>query len=697
MAKQILRFQKIEFENYRPYKDQFVDFSQNSKLPITIIEGKNAAGKTSIVHAINWCLYGEEKIEDKDKGRPRCFRPVLDSLKTGESFETTVKITLADIDGAKYVISRTITAKRLSDSNEKKWDEDAAGNVPAGITFSTSVNFSERRKDGSWDPTTNDAVFTARIEKILPKTISEFIIFNGEELDDFFRIDSTAKIRKGIEKVSGLPILEITIKHFDLMEKYYRRKLAKAAGATATILNEELEMIQKSIEKFDQPIEIGGKNFDELKVNELQLRIESEKYPVKALETLQVHLEDEKRHKVEYEQAVERFRENRQTFLQEHFTRVLCLDQIKTAYDTLVESQRQGITPPPIYDFYIHELIKAKECMCGNDLDKDKNGLKKLQELARTVSASQLAEIASEGKVILNKLLHGKTNQEICERLDKLRKDEEKFGAAFRESKDRVNGLLTKLEDFDEKKIRKFAKNLVTIREKKDQVWRELELNKSQLAAKQIEEGNKIKELEKAEGETESNKKWKNLHTIANMAKTDLEQIRDELLSDIRETVRKTCQKIFISMLESGRRSAEIKKIDISPSYNIRVLDKTDSDIQGTLSAGQYLFLSLAYIAAVREVTDTNYPMIIDSPLGKISGEERVEVAEILPIYLPETQISFLITNTELDAIIESDAESKKRIPSVREVWQKNKKIWKRWLLKVGGEEEGTQIIEVKS
>ena len=49
------------------------------------------------------------------------------------------------------------------------------------------------------------------------------------------------------------------------------------------------------------------------------------------------------------------------------------------------------------------------------------------------------------------------------------------------------------------------------------------------------------------------------------------------------------------------------------------------------------------------------------------------------------------------DAIIEKDAESQVRIPSVREVWQKNKKIWKRWLLKVGGEGEGTQIIEVKS
>ena len=101
-------------------------------------------------------------------------------LKNGESFDTEVKITLSDDEGPKYIITRTIRAKRFSDDNSEKYDTDAAGNVPKGITFSTTRNFSEKRKDGSWKSTDLDNIFTSRVEKLIPNSIAEFIIFNGE-------------------------------------------------------------------------------------------------------------------------------------------------------------------------------------------------------------------------------------------------------------------------------------------------------------------------------------------------------------------------------------------------------------------------------------------------------------------------------------------------------------------------------------
>ena len=107
----------------------------------------------------------------------------------------------------------------------------------------------------------------------------------------------------------------------------------------------------------------------------------------------------------------------------------------------------------------------------------------------------------------------------------------------------------------------------------------------------------------------------------------------------------------------------------------MEVLDKIDSNIIGTLSAGQYLFLSLAYIAAVRTITDTNFPMIIDSPLGKIDGEQRLFAAKVLPVYLEDIQMSLFVTNVEIDAIIEKDTETGKRIGSVRELWNSEKRI----------------------
>ena len=94
MVKQILKFQTIEFNNFRPFKNEVLEFSQDPKKTITVVEGRNSAGKTSIVHGIEWCLYGEEKIDDKSKGKPRCNKKALNQLKVGESITTSVKITL---------------------------------------------------------------------------------------------------------------------------------------------------------------------------------------------------------------------------------------------------------------------------------------------------------------------------------------------------------------------------------------------------------------------------------------------------------------------------------------------------------------------------------------------------------------------------------------------------------------------------
>ena len=82
--------------------------------------------------------------------------------------------------------------------------------------------------------------------------------------------------------------------------------------------------------------------------------------------------------------------------------------------------------------------------------------------------------------------------------------------------------------------------------------------------------------------------------------------------------------------------------------------------------------------------------MIVDSPLGRIAGLERVYVAQTLPIYLEGTQISLLVTNAEYDAPITKDAASGKRIPSVKEVWEDEKRIWKRFIIKFDKDETGS-------
>ena len=693
MSKTILKFHKIELRNYRPFIDQSVEFSQDNKKPITIVEGKNSAGKTSLVHAIHWCFYGEEKdIPEANKGKPRCNKKTMLELKNGESFDTEVKITLADEEGPKYIITRIIKAKRFSDDNSEKYDTDAAGNVPNGITFSTDQSFNERRKDGSWETTDNDAIFTSRVERLIPKSISEFVIFNGEELDDFFRFDTTKKIETGIKKVSGLPVLDSTINHCEGMEKTYKKKSAKDAGTEAEILNAEIESLKTKVKKAKIKYDRDRNNVEVLIEAEKNLEVQREKLGgTKALDELKRHLEDEKRHKKEYQDFVERISDDKREYLIDNFSFVYCLDVLKNAQKILKKSELDGETPPPIHNYYVHSLIEKKKCICGNDLAKDKGGLEKLEKLEETLTGTEIAEIANEGKTVIAKAFRDKPLEVISERLTKFREEENKYKSAYRESKEAVDGLMTKLGDTDEKAIQRNISELAKLRTQKGELEQGLPYQSSIIFADEEKIQDMEKRLEKLTGETNTTKKWKSLKNLASMAKTDLLTIKYEILHDVREDVRKTCEEIFMKIIARGD---EIKKINIKDSYEMEVLDQYDDNIIGTLTAGQYLFLSLAYIAAVRTITDTNFPMIIDSPLGKIDGEQRLVAAKVLPVYLEDIQMSLFVTNVEIDASIEKDTETGKRIGSVRELWNSEKRIGKNWLIRIIKDKELSEIEE---
>lgn len=695
LAKAVLKFQKIELKNYRPFVDEFIDFSQENKRPITIVEGKNSAGKTSLVHAIHWCLYGDEKdIAESSKGKPRCNKKTMRELKIDEEFNTEVKITLADEDGPKYIISRTIKAKRFSDDNSEKFDTDAGGKVPKGITFSTTRNFSEKRKDGSWKSTDLDNIFTSRVEKLIPNSIAEFIIFNGEELDNFFKYDSVEKIKTGIKKVSGLPVLDSAIAHCEAMTKTYKKKSAKDAGADAQILNAEIESLKAQIKKDKIKYDRESKNVQELIEAEKILEIEREKLGgTKALDELKKHLEDEKRHKKEYQDFVARISQDQREYLIDNFSFVYCYDILENAQKILKKSELDGETPPPIHDYYVHGLIEQKECICGNDLSKDTRGLKKLGDLEETLHGTQIAEIANEGKTVLAKLFREKELGKISERLIKFRDDENKYKSAYRESREAVDGLMAKLENTNEKAITKNMQHLAKLRTQKGELEQSLPFQHSQILANDAKVQDMEKRLEKLTGETSTTKKWKRMYQLASMAYDDLLRIKYEILNDIRKDVRKTCEDIFIKIIARG---SEIKKVDLTENYEMKVLDHDDDNIIGTLSAGQFLFLSLAYIAAVRTVTDTNFPMIIDSPLGRVDGEQRLFAAKTLPIYLEDVQMSLFVTNVEIDAIVEEDTETGERIGSVRELWNDENRIAKNWLLKINKDKEISTIEEIK-
>jgi len=166
-----LKIKEIKLKNFRPFEDVSIEFSMDSKKSITIIEGNNSTGKTSLINAMYWCIYGDEHFLNVGEGKPIPNQNSLNNTKVGDSCQTSVTITISDDKGPKYQISRILNCTRNNKDTEKKHDVDAGGQIDSGFTTTISLSFSERDRSGNWDTTDDPARFLDRATKFLPEKI----------------------------------------------------------------------------------------------------------------------------------------------------------------------------------------------------------------------------------------------------------------------------------------------------------------------------------------------------------------------------------------------------------------------------------------------------------------------------------------------------------------------------------------------
>ncbi len=57
------RIKRLEIKNYRQYEHLELDFDDDKNIYAFL--ARNHAGKTNIINAISWCLYGDEPFKDK--------------------------------------------------------------------------------------------------------------------------------------------------------------------------------------------------------------------------------------------------------------------------------------------------------------------------------------------------------------------------------------------------------------------------------------------------------------------------------------------------------------------------------------------------------------------------------------------------------------------------------------------------------
>lgn len=223
------------------YGSHEIDLEVSPTAPIILIHGENMRGKTCLLNAIRWCLYGEAK------GRMGGFKPThrlisYSALEAGD-YVMTVEMDFSHA-GHKYQLLRHVQSDVPPKNDE---------------CFMEKVNL---RRDGSFLP---EADINEEIGTILHKDVSRFFLFDTEMLAQYEVLvtepgHQTELIKQSIEQILGLPALKLAASDLEDLQNQAERRQTKALGhktkyqklaAEAEQLRNEIDSIQDDLRRMN--------------------------------------------------------------------------------------------------------------------------------------------------------------------------------------------------------------------------------------------------------------------------------------------------------------------------------------------------------------------------------------------------------------------------------------------------------------
>ncbi len=208
----MLRLVQLRLQNFGPYKgDQVIDFPHDDG--VTIVYGENMRGKTSLLNAIRYALFG------KLLGRGSNLIPLhqTGNWEAAADGRFGFKVILAfEHDGHQYELTR-ICAPRPGVS---KPESDADYAEEALLRKDKNVLGPGERDD--------------ELARIMPEQVSRFFLFDGELLQQYEELlrnesEMGQQIAQAIERILGIPILTNARRDLRELHKAAQKQESKAA------------------------------------------------------------------------------------------------------------------------------------------------------------------------------------------------------------------------------------------------------------------------------------------------------------------------------------------------------------------------------------------------------------------------------------------------------------------------------------
>ena len=304
------------------------------------------------------------------------------------------------------------------------------------------------------------------------------------------------------------------------------------------------------------------------------------------------------------------------------------------------EKREKGELPVKYADVFVNDLKEKGNCICGSVLDPEK--LKIIENWKTKSQLSEKLDTAVEA-VADFKIKKRNLNFDLSN-IDDKRKEISDLLDEIERLDDEVAELKTKLKDSPEKTVAELYEQREAREKQLEDLDREMGGLDTEIILAERQKNNADSEYNRILKSHNKLQKDQKKIALFQRALNNLQTVRDTVLMRVRDVVQNKTKENFFNLIW---KKEAFKNVTLSGDYRLSVVNHHGYDVTQNLSAGEKLVLALSFISAIRQISAIKMPLIIDTPLGKISGKPTKNVADFLPKYFENTQVTLLVTDKE--------------------------------------------------
>ena len=681
----MLTIRRIEIDNFVCFDKIVIIPSCEPARPLTVIRAENGCGKTTLLRAIRWGMYGDKSLPANSTQyslHPADWHP------DDAPVITTVKIEF-ESDGSSRDHpdeSGTTTAYELTRSVTTIGQPQTIPDGPDFRRFDMRTQLMVRSQDGSWHR--HDAGVDQVVQQLLPWELRDFFVMDADEVADFVggsenkaisRKEVTEKTTYAIRALLGLGVFRRASEQVSDLSREFGRRATKAVGsADLNRQQEELDELRTQQEGLQFTIKEGEDKEREIddRLDDARNTLESLVGEIATTDQLRLRMND---NRLRYKELNVR----RKEVIKQYAGELHEIDLLSTlARRQLVEAQR---SLQPLYDSdmiplkhlgFVRTLLRSGVCVCGQDLSHRGRHRQHVEEMITQSSdqeerAEYLAQVL-DAAVTLRVDSNENTWSSRCNtHSDEIAEIDDELSRVDLDRRD----IESKLKTIPDERVQVMRDKIETLEAQRDTMKRELEASRIDLEQRShsiVELDRKIAQQRKRQRAATDYEGCKDTaDAIVTVLERAYASIEAEQVQELSEEMRVLFSKMVANVADDESqeldRKATLKMIaevgvrqaSTSPGeFEVFALNHRGRSMPPTeINGASRRTLALSFVLALCRVSNTRASLIADSLLNFMSGVVRTNTLDVTAANSPQPVL--LLTGSDLEA--QTEVETIKR------------------------------------